>query len=111
MSNISLREYRRAQEGIGLRAFERIEGFAQNISKLWRRYLELRDRRDAFLNLQRLDDRMLADIGLERADVEWAADLPLEMNAAQELDALRRARKLAALPEFGRGIARSKPRT
>ena len=51
-------------------------------------YVEQRERRDAFLNLQTLDDRMLVHIGLNRRDVEWAAKLPLSKNASRELDAL-----------------------
>jgi uncharacterized protein YjiS (DUF1127 family) len=52
-----------------------------------------RDRRDAFLNMLRLDDNILDDIGVTRAEVDAAARLPLHLNAADALTATARARR------------------
>ena len=52
-----------------------------------------RDRRDAFLNMLRLDDNILDDIGVTRAEVDAAARLPLNLNAADALTATARARR------------------
>lgn len=52
-----------------------------------------RIRRDAFLNLLRLDDEILDDIGVTRAEVESAARLPLRVNASQALAGKAMARK------------------
>ena len=50
-------------------------------------YRQNKERRDAFLNLLRLDDKILDDIGLTRAEVEFAARLPLRLNASDVLAA------------------------
>ena len=52
-----------------------------------------RERRDAFLNLLRLDDQILDDIGVSRAEVASAARLPLRLNASDMLAAKARARR------------------
>ena len=49
--------------------------------------------RAAFRTLLGLDDQMLRDIGVTRDEVRRAANLPLSVNAAQELDAVKRARR------------------
>lgn len=46
--------------------------------------------RQAFLQMLKLDDRMLADIGVTHGDVLWASNLPIEVNAARELTLIRR---------------------
>jgi len=94
MSDIGIWEIRYKKQSPDRSPLAAVQDFVQEISRRWWKYLELRDRRDAFLQLQRLDDRTLADIGLNRADVEGVARLPLEVNAAHELEALRRSRKL-----------------
>lgn len=58
-------------------------------------YRQNRVRRDAFLNLLRLDDRTLDDIGVTRADVKWAARLPLRVNASYALAAKAHVRRKA----------------
>lgn len=50
-------------------------------------------KRDAFLNLLCLDDKILDDIGLTRAEVERAARLPLRVNASHVLAAEALARR------------------
>jgi len=60
----------------------------------WRQQAAHRERRRAFLNLARLDERSLDDIGLQRHEVETAANLPLEINASlavRQMAADRRA--------------------
>ncbi|WP_323716034.1 DUF1127 domain-containing protein [Paracoccus aminovorans] len=52
-----------------------------------------RERRDAFLNLLRLDDQILDDIGVTRAEVARAARLPLRLNASDALAAKAHARR------------------
>ena len=49
--------------------------------------------RAAFQTLLGLDDQMLRDIGVTRDEVRRAASLPLSVNAAQELEAAKRARR------------------
>lgn len=56
-------------------------------------YRQDRIRRDAFLNLLCLDDKILDDIGLTRAEVECAARLPLRVNASDVLAAEALARR------------------
>ncbi len=51
--------------------------------------------RSAFRTLLYKDDRTLADIGVTRAQVEYASKLPMEQNAAQELEKMKRLRKAA----------------
>lgn len=41
--------------------------------------------RAAFLNLTRLDERLLEDMGVTREDIRWATALPIEVNAALAL--------------------------
>lgn len=53
-----------------------------------------RERRDAFLNLMRLDDQILDDIGVTRAEVACVARLPLRWNAADVLAAKAHARRI-----------------
>ncbi len=49
-----------------------------------------RERRLALLQMQTLDDHILQDIGVTRDDVNWAGNLPKNINAAKELEALRK---------------------
>ena len=46
---------------------------------------KLKQDRDAFNAMLRLEDELMRDIGVTRANVEWASRLPLEKNAADEL--------------------------
>ena len=69
-------------------------GFVEQVFQGLRRRAEQRLRRQAFLNMANLDERMLDDIGLTRGDVETAASLPLEINASlavRQIAADRRA--------------------
>lgn len=65
--------------------------FARLRDVLYGAFRNIRRRRDhrldraAFLNLTRLDERLLDDIGVTREDVAWAAALPIEVNAARAL--------------------------
>lgn len=106
MSDTGYLLYRRATEDVGLKAVQSFKDFVCFVSSLWQSYLEQRERRDAFLNLQRLDDRMLADIGLNRLDVEWAANRPLNRNAGQELDALHTLHGVNCVAKSGRRISK-----
>lgn len=58
--------------------------------------------RAAFLNLTRLDERLLDDIGVTREDVAWAAALPIEVNAALALrERVERRRRKRRAVSFG----------
>lgn len=57
----------------------------QGIARWMKRRQDLRDRRDAFSHLLKLDDSLLEDIGVTRMDVQRAARLPLSIDAAQAL--------------------------
>lgn len=73
----------------GLKLVENLFGALQKSLATYRANVE---RRDAFKNLQRLDQRTLKDIGLTQSDVTWASKLPLDQNAACELQKVRNAR-------------------
>jgi uncharacterized protein YjiS (DUF1127 family) len=49
--------------------------------------------RQAFMNMTRLDDKMLDDIGVTRDEVAWAASLPLRVDASHALYARARRRR------------------
>ena len=53
-------------------------------------------RRLAFLQMLKLDDNILKDIGVSRDDVVWASKLSRDINAAQELNAIRERSRRAA---------------
>lgn len=57
--------------------------------------------RAAFLNLTRLDARLLDDIGVTREDVAWASALPIEVNAALALRKRVERRRRELGPTFG----------
>ncbi len=71
-------------------------------------FRNIRRRRDhhldraAFLNLTRLDERLLDDIGVTREDVAWAVALPIEVNAALALrERVERRRRKRRTVSFG----------
>ena len=70
-----------------------LRGSFSRLRGLFETYRQNRERRDAFLNLLRLDDQILDDIGVSRAEVACAARLPLRLNASDMLAAKARARR------------------
>lgn len=50
-------------------------------------------RRLAFLQMQNLEDNILQDIGISREDLNWASKLPEHVNAAKELETIRKQSK------------------
>lgn len=73
--------------GAGLRAL------TARLRDRFETYPQRRERRDAFLNLLRLDDQILDDIGVTRAEVAGAARLPLRSSASEALAAKAHARR------------------
>ena len=70
-----------------------LTGFGKSFRLFVARFLELRERRDAFRSLLRLDARLLSDIGVTREDIEWASRLPLSVNASAELQKIAKERR------------------
>lgn len=62
--------------------YERVVGLVVSAIAGYRRRAELRESRQRFLDLTRLDDRTLDDIGVSRGDIHNAAELPLGIDAA-----------------------------
>ena len=61
-----------------------------NQQKLAATRRQQRQDREAFLNLLGREEWVYHDMGISKADAEWASRLPLHINAARELEAIRR---------------------
>lgn len=70
-----------------------LAGLMSRLRGRYEAYVLARDRRDAFANMLRLDDKMLNDIGVTRQEVACAASQPLHVNASDVLLAARLARR------------------
>lgn len=72
-----------------------VGGLMSRLHDRYKAYRLARDRRDAFANMLRLDDKILDDIGVTRDEVACAASQPLYVNASDVLLAARLARRTA----------------
>ncbi len=64
--------------------------FASLAKERYQRQKQIRVNRQAFSHMLKLDNHILADIGLSRDDVIWASRLPIDVNAACELETIRK---------------------
>jgi uncharacterized protein YjiS (DUF1127 family) len=80
---------------LGVLAIRGLRRLAAGLRRRWHAHRANRERRDAFVDMLRLDDAILDDIGVTRAELNRAARLPLRIDAARALaDAARTRRNL-----------------
>ncbi len=72
-------------------AFDQLLGLVSKAIDAHRLHRQQKLDRKAFMNLVGKEDWVYRDMGIHSGDVEWASRLPLHINAAKELERIRKA--------------------